>query len=130
MLSPPLPHLLACAEWHLEACVGGGPQQVLPSSPGTSVSCHSHRWSLLQPLKVSAAQRGQGDRDTGGWVGHEEDRFGSRADQVVPHLGPSMPVSALPLPLSLRRPVSAKELPLPCRVANVRLLSTHSQSCS
>ena len=106
---------------------------MLPSSPGTSVSCHSHRWSLLQPLKVSAAQRGQGDsvhRDTGAWLGDGEDRFRSRADQVVPHVRPSMPVSALSLPLSLRRPVSAKELPLPSRVADVRLLSTHSQSCS
>ena len=59
--APLPPCLLPCAERSLEACVCvcmRGSQLVLPSSPGRSVTFNSHRWSLLQGLKVPVAQRG------------------------------------------------------------------------
>ena len=89
-----------------------GSQLVLPFSPRRSVTFNSHRWSLLQALKVPVAQRGTvslGTLAEWGWgwpCGSASEplctRFRPSAPlHAVPHLSPSAPVSALSFHMSL-----------------------------
>ena len=103
-----------------------GSQLVLPSSPGRSVTFNSHRWSLLQGLKVLVAQRGTVSLGTlaewvWGWArgstsqasarGSAPQPLGTRSRisaplHAVPRLSPSA-LDSVPQPLGTRSRISA-----------------------